>query len=95
MAGYSTSNPPQLVLQGVGGGAFRLWFYSSVDAGTVVDGSGYFTNGYALGMRAGDSVLVLDNDASPPAKTIHTVASATSATVDLSDGVAVGSTAGD
>lgn len=92
MAGYSTSNPPALVSQAIAGP--RQWVYSSVDAGTVVDGSGYFTNGYDLGMRAGDSVRVIDNDASPVAVTSHTV-NVTGTTIDLSDGVSIGVTIGD
>lgn len=85
---YSTSNPPVLVAQGVGGYG-RLWVYSSADADTLVQVSGYFTNGYALGMRAGDIIDVIDNDASPIAVVRHVVVSATSSAVDLDDGVAV------
>lgn len=100
MAGYSTSNPPFLMA----GGALhngsteltpRLWGYSSVDAVTVVRVSGYFTNGYALGMRKGDLVLVLDNDASPITGSWCWVSSATAATVDLSDGVTITGTSTD
>lgn len=92
---YATSNPPCLISQGVGGGGGRLWFYSSTDASTAVDASGYITNGYALGMRAGDVVLVLDNDASPLALTAHVVTSASSTATDLSNGVDIGSTNSD
>ena len=91
---YSTSSPPILIAQGIGGGN-RLWFYSSTDASTVVDASGYITNGYSLGMRQGDAVLVLDSDASPVALTCHVVTTATSTAVDLSDGVSVGVTNSD
>lgn len=61
MAGYSTSNPPILVAGGIGGTP-RVWMYVSVDANTAVDAAGYFTNGYSLGMRAGDLVIVQDSD---------------------------------
>jgi hypothetical protein len=87
---YSTSNPPVLVTQGIVG--FRIWKYESVDAATLVRVAGYFTNGWKLGMRANDIVFVTDTDSSN-ATTIHTVNSA-SATggVDLTDGLAVGTT---
>lgn len=85
---YATSNPPCLIAGGVGSGP-RIWTYSSVDAVTLVRVSGYFTNGWSLGMRAGDIVLVLDNDASPLTGSWCWVATATSATVDLGDGVTI------
>lgn len=89
---YSTSNPPRLVSQPIAGN--RLWQYTSTDAGSVVDASGYFTDGYNLGMRAGDTVIVIDNDASPVAVTMHTV-NVSGTTIDLSDGVGIGSTNSD
>jgi hypothetical protein len=91
-----TNAQPALIAQGIGGGR-KLWFYSSTDAATTVDGAGYFTDGWALGMRAGDAVLVLDNDASPLALTAHVVSAATAGTttVDLSNGIDVGSTNAD
>lgn len=67
---YSTSNPPSQVSQGVATGA--LWIYKSTDVHTDVDASGYFTNGYALGMKTGDVVFVIETDNSF-ALTIHSV----------------------
>lgn len=58
---YSVSSPPILVAGGVGGTP-RVWMYVSTDASADVDASGYFSNAYALGMRAGDLVLVQDSD---------------------------------
>jgi hypothetical protein len=84
---YSASNPPRLVAQPIAG--LRMWQYTSDDAVTAVRVSGYFTNGYDLGMRKGDIVLVLDNDASPITGAWCWVTEATSTTVDLSDGVTV------
>ena len=84
---YSTSNPPVLVTQGIVGS--RHWVYSSADTDALVQVSGYFSNGWDLGMRAGDTVMVIDNDASPIAVVHHVVVSATSAAVDLDDGVPV------
>lgn len=86
---YSTETPPMLISSGLGG-AFNLWAYKSTDAATDVRVDGYITNGYDLGMRAGDIVLVIDTDAAPIAAQIMIVSSATSAAgVDLSDGTAV------
>jgi hypothetical protein len=86
---YATSNPPVLITQGIAG--FRIWKYESVDAATLVRVSGYFTNGWQLGMRVNDIVFVTDTDSSN-ATTIHTVNLASSAGVDLTDGLAVGTT---
>ena len=88
---YSTSNPPALITQGIGG-FWRLWIYKSTDAPAVVDGAGYFTNGYTLGMRQGDVVFVVDTDASPISMQVHIVTLATSTSVSLSDGTAITAT---
>lgn len=98
MAGYSTSNPPQLVFQPVGGqGGPSMWVYSSVDAAATVDGAGYITNAAKLGMRVNDMVMVLDSDASPTIVTTHIVASISAAgAANLTDtGATIGTTVGD
>lgn len=92
---YSTSNPPCLVCSPLGGGAPRIWTYTSTDAASAVDASGYFTNGYALGLRAGDIMFVVDNDASPLVLTAHIVSSASSTAVDMSDGLVIATTNSD
>jgi hypothetical protein len=86
---YATTNPPALQSQLIAG-KNRRWTYKSGDNAATVRVSGYFTNGWALGMKAGDLVDVIDDDASPIAVTRHVVVSA-SATggVDLDNGVAV------
>lgn len=92
---YSTSNPPRLLtgtLDGLGG---NIWLYRSTDASTVVDASGYFTNGYNLGMRAGDIVWVIDTDASPVVVTLHFVNAASTTAVDLVDATALTTTDSD
>lgn len=91
---YSTSNQPALLLQNIGG-TRKLWFYASTDGASTVDASGYITDGYSLGMRAGDVVLVLDTDASPLALTAHVVSSSSTTATDLSNGVDIGSTNSD
>ncbi len=93
MAGYSTSNPPALITQRVGASAGAIWWYTSVDAIAVVRFTGYFTNGDALGMKVGDMVIVVDNDASPVAMQICIVSDVTAGgQADLSDGTAITAT---
>lgn len=92
---YSTSNPPALISQGIGG-FWRLWIYKSTDLPTAVDAAGYITNGWTLGMRAGDLVMVVKTDASPISMQMHIVSTATKAGgVNLSDGLAVTATNSD
>lgn len=89
---YSQSNPPFLISQGIAGG-FRQWVYKSTDSAATIDTAGYFTNGWALGMRAGDLVLTVKTDASPISSQFHIVSSASrSGGVNLSDGTAITAT---
>lgn len=90
---YSTSNPPFLLAQNIGGGK-KLWGYASTDAATAVRVAGYITNAKLLGMKAGDLVWMIDTDASPIAAQLMTVASvnATTGVADLTDGTAVTAT---
>lgn len=62
---YTTSAPPALLMQGIGG-VGKVWNYDTTDASTAVDAAGYFTNASDLGMTVGDAVVVVDTDASPP-----------------------------
>lgn len=93
---YSTSNPPMCLVSAMNASSNNIWLYKSTDAATAVDADGYITNGEALGMRVGDIVFVLDTDASPIALTVHVVSAInTDGSVDLADGVALGSTNSD
>ena len=87
---YSVSNPPRLLMQPIAGA--RVWQYVSVDDAASVDASGYITNGYQLGMKVGDWVLVSDSDTSPYVTSGHTVVTVNSTTgaVDLSNGITLG-----
>lgn len=85
---YSTSNPPKLIGQGIVGG--RIWKYDSADALSDVRVSGYFTDGYKLGMRAGDLVIITDTDTFATSLTF--VNAATASAVDLADGTALTAT---
>ena len=79
---YSLSNPPFVVSQGIISG--KNWRYESNDSSTTVGAAGYFSNGYALGMRAGDTITVIDL-ADSYRTTIHTVSSSSSV-VEISYG---------
>lgn len=88
---YDTSNPPKLMAQAIN--SARMWKYDSADALSLVRVAGYFTNGYDLGMRAGDTVIVVDTDTA--ATSISFVNAATAASVDLADGTALTATDSD
>ncbi len=68
---YATTNPPQLLVPGMGDG-LSLWSYASTDVHTDVDAADYFSDGAALGMKVNDTVIVTKTDATIGA-TIHTV----------------------
>ena len=74
---YSTSSPPVCVTPRMGSGP-ALWIYNSADVHTDVDATGYFTNGYDLGMKVGDMVLVGKTSATIGA-TVHYVQTVTAA----------------
>jgi len=95
---YSTSNPPKLVVQGLGGNGPNIWTLTGTDADTTVDGSGYITNGGNLGMKAGDLVFYTKTDASPIANFIFNVTSVSTTApgaVDLSNSTTVTATNSD
>lgn len=93
MAGYTTSIPPVLVTQAITySGGPRMWVYTTADAATTVDGSGYFSNGGNLGMRVGDFVLVYSTgDGTLTTYRVVTVSSTAPGAVDLSNSTVVGS----
>lgn len=88
MAGYSTSNPPKLLVPSFTNvsGEASLWTYASVDNATTVDVPGYFTNAKDLGIKAGDYIWVCDTDASPPITTMHRAVSYSGTTLTISTG---------
>ena len=55
---YSTSNPPALLGQTVGGN--KLWYYTSADDDSTVIAAGYISNATKLGMATGDAMLIYD-----------------------------------
>lgn len=63
MAGYDTTKldlTVQRIGGGIGGAAAKLFFYTTAaDADATIVGTGYFTDGFTKGMRAGDLVDVV------------------------------------
>lgn len=86
---YSTNTPPFLMMGGQSGQP-RVWGYKSADAKATVDTSGYFTNGYDLGMRDGDLILVYDT--ANKIWSSHTVLNTSGQTIDIGDGTNIGIT---
>jgi hypothetical protein len=90
---YSTSAPPRLLCQSIGGGG-SIWLYVSADAIATVNTAAYISNGAALGMAVGDTVIVRDSNV--PTTSLCTVISVTAgSSCDLSDGTAVTQTNSD
>ncbi len=82
---YSTSSPPRLMVQAIGGDGPNIWAYSSTDGAADVDAANYITNGGSLGMKVGDLVFVTDTNASPVVTTMHQVSATGDGTTDLND----------
>ena len=81
---YATSNPPMQLKSTIGGGP-ALWMYNSTDVHTDVDAADYFSDGYNLGMKVGDVVIVSKTSATI-GSTLHYVQTVTlngAATVSL------------
>ena len=72
---YATTSPPNCIVPIRGGGA-SLWMYTSTDVHTDVDATDYFSNGYALGMKVNDVVIVTKTSATIGA-TLHVVTAVT------------------
>tara|TARA_R110000850_G_scaffold269167_2_gene401014 strand:- start:10266 stop:10559 length:294 start_codon:yes stop_codon:yes gene_type:complete len=92
---YSTANPPNLLAQVMARGVNnegRLWVYTHIDAPALVRVSGYFTNGFDIGLRVNDTVIVTDSDATPVTTSLMIVTSDTNGVIDLSDGTPITAT---
>ena len=80
---YSTTNPPSLIAESIGGGG-SLWLYKSADDDATVNGAGYVSNAGDLGMSVGDLVLVIDT--TTPKGSFHFVSSIASGAATLAFG---------
>lgn len=90
MAGYTSSTLNMILEGGIGGGAPAIWTHTSSDAASLVQVSGYITDGGSRGMKVGDIVYHTDSDASPPLMsmlTVVTVSATYPGAVDLANPV--------
>lgn len=72
---YSTSNPPQCLVPGMGTQP-SLWVYTSTDVHTDVDAANYFSDGDALGLKVGD-IMIVSKSSATIGTTIHYVTAVT------------------
>ncbi len=75
---------------GPNNGIGKLWYYSSADATTAIRVANYFSDGYARGIRAGD--IIFHVNSSTFAGQIFICNSSTTATCDVTDGLAIAAT---
>lgn len=71
------------------GTAPQLFSYTSTDAHTVVDGSGYL-NAVSDELAVGDMVIVRGNTGGTATCTMHIVVTNSNGVVDLSNGTVIG-----
>lgn len=57
---YSTATAPGLIAQKNGSNGAAVWIYKSADGMALVGAADYFSNGYSLGMKVGDQVIVVN-----------------------------------
>jgi len=58
---YSTSTPAALVSQRVGADGGAIWIYKSADDLGDVLAADYFSDGFDIGLKVGDVVIVIDS----------------------------------
>ena len=73
------------------GTAPQLFTYTTTDAVTVVDGSGYF-NDVSDDVSVGDVIISVTSTSGTLASSIHTVVSNASGVVDVSNGTSISQT---
>lgn len=73
------------------GTAPQMFTYTTTDAVTVVDGSGYF-NDVSDDVSVGDVIISVTSTSGTLASSIHTVVSNASGVVDVSNGTSISQT---
>lgn len=86
---FSSSGFGPLGGQSLAGNAPALYVYTTTDAHTAVDGSGYF-NDMANTLKVGDMIIVHGSTGGTRTVTMHIVVSNASGVVDVSDGTVIG-----
>lgn len=78
---YSASNPPVLMVPSIGNKP-AVWVYRSTNTSTETLASGFFANGAALGLKAGDLVVSINSTSGIPYLTgVSSVVASSAATV--------------
>ena len=80
--------------QSKAGNAPQVWSYTSADAKTAIDASGYFNDASDL-LKVGDLIYVHASTGGTRTYSLHPVVSNASGVVDIGDGTAVSATASD
>ena len=80
--------------QSKAGNAPQIWSYTSTDAKTDIDASGYFNSGSDL-LKVGDLIYVHASTGGTRTYSLHPVVSNASGVVDVGDGTAVSATDSD
>jgi dihydrodipicolinate synthase/N-acetylneuraminate lyase len=86
---YSTDGFGALAGQGRAGDLPALYVYTTTDAHTAVDASGYF-NTLSDTLKVGDMIMVHGSTGGTRTLTMHIVVSNASGVVDVSDGTVIG-----
>lgn len=86
---YSTDGFGALAGQGRAGDLPALYVYTTTDAHTAVDASGYF-NTLSDTLKVGDMIMVHGSTVGTRTVTMHIVVSNASGVVDISDGTTIG-----
>jgi|TARA_R100001163_G_scaffold65690_1_gene64029 hypothetical protein len=80
--------------QSKAGNAPQIWSYTSTDAKTDIDASGYFNSASDL-LKVGDLIYVHASTGGTRTYSLHPVVSNASGVVDVGDGTAVSATDSD
>ena len=80
--------------QSKAGNAPQVWSYTSTDAKTAIDASGYFNDASDL-LKVGDLIYVHASTGGTRTYSLHPVGSNASGVVDIGDGTAVSATDSD
>jgi hypothetical protein len=80
--------------QSKAGNAPQVWSYTSTDAKTAIDASGYFNDASDL-LKVGDLIYIYASTGGTATFSLHPVVSNASGVVDIGDGTAVSATDSD
>tara|TARA_A100001011_G_scaffold395285_2_gene489845 strand:- start:738 stop:1019 length:282 start_codon:yes stop_codon:yes gene_type:complete len=91
---YSSTGLQPIGGQAKAGNAPQVWSYTSTDAKTAIDASGYFNSASDL-LKVGDLIYVFASTGGTATFSFHPVVSNASGVVDIGDGTAISATDSD